>query len=245
MSMTQLIIGACLGFMIAQGVLHGIRQLQGWLQQDRVRTRVRALVPAPALIGGFVRYAGPVGASAALITLGVWAVSDYLAAKSAHAAAMASLFDPAVAEAPTDPHNAIDDSAPAAAAPALDAAPAAAAHDIDPYHDPDFKVQRPAHKAGTAPSLKETLLQRSEAKTRSELLRQLQQHAQRSQYDCEAAERGQKYLKADLDVWGFAAWQVKYFPAEGYQGATLPQCRDIKNVLDPTALDLHATVARK
>ena len=106
-------------------------------------------------------------------------------------------------------------------------------------------MQRPAHKAGTAPSLKETLLQRSEAKTRSQLLRQLQQHAQRSQYDCEAAERGQKYLKADLDVWGFAAWQVKYFPVEGYQGATLPQCRDIKNVLDPTALDLHSTVAKK
>ena len=244
MSMTQLIIGACLGFMIAQGVLHGIRQLLGWLQHERVRTRVRALVPAPALIGGFVRYAGPVGASAALITLGVWGVSDYLAAKSARAAATANLFDPAVAEAPTDPHNATDDSAPPAAVPAVDAAPAAASG-ANPYHDADFKVQRPARKAGTAPTLKETLLQRSEAKTRSELLRQLQQHAQRSQYDCEAADRGQKYLKADLDVWGFAAWQVKYFPVEGYQGATLPQCRDIKNVLDPSSLDLHSTVARK
>jgi hypothetical protein len=244
MSMTQLIIGACLGFMIAQGVLHGIRQLSGWLQHDRVRTRVRALVPAPALISAFVRYAGPVGASAALITLGVWAVSDYLAAKSAHAAAMANLFDPAVSEAPTDPHNVAEVSAPPAAVPVVDAAPAAA-NGPDPYHDPDFKVQRPAHKAGTAPSLKETLLQRSEAKTRSELLRQLQQHAQRSQYDCEAADHGQKYLKADLDVWGFAAWQVKYFPPADYQGATLPQCRDLKNVLDPTLLDLHSTVAKQ
>jgi hypothetical protein len=244
MSMTQLIIGACLGFMIAQGVLHGIRQLLGWLQHDRVRTRVRDLVPAPALIAAFVRYAGPVGASAALITLGVWGVSDYLAAKSARAAAMANLFDPAVAEAPTDPHNAVDETAPPAAVPAVDTA-SAAANAVDPYRDPDFKVQRPSHKAGAAPSLKETLLQRSEAKTRNELLRHLQQHAQRSQYDCEAADRGQKYLKADLDVWGFAAWQAKYFPAEGYQGATLPQCRDIKNVLDPAALDLHSTVASK
>ena len=244
MSMTQLIIGACLGFLIAQGVLHGIRQLLGWLQQERVRTRVRALVPAPGLILAFVRYAGPVGASAALITLGVWAVSDYLAARSARAAAMANLFDPAVTEAPTDPHNAAVDSAPPAAVPVLATAPATASG-VDPYHDPDFKVQRPAHKAGTAPSLKETLLQRSEAKTRGELLRHLQQHAQRSQYDCEAAERGQKYLKADLDVWGFAAWQAKYFPTEGYQGATLPQCRDIKNVLDSAALDLHSTVAKQ
>ncbi len=244
MSMTQLIIGACLGFMIAQGVLHGIRQLLDWLPQDRVRTRVRALVPAPALIGAFVRYAGPVGASAALITLGVWAVSDYLAAKSARTAPTASLFDPAVAEAPTDPHNLSDDHAAPAAGVAADAA-SAPANGADPYHDAEFKVQRPAHKAGTALSLKETLLQRSEAKTRGELLRQLQQHAQRSQYDCEAADRGQKYLKADLDVWGFAAWQVKYFPAEGYQGATLPQCQDIKNVLDPSSLDLHSTVAQK
>ena len=114
----------------------------------------------------------------------------------------------------------------------------------DPYADRDYKVHRRGHGRSSALSLKETLLQRSEAKARAELLRDMQLHASRSQYDCEAAERAGRYLKAGLDVWGFAAWQLKYFPVTGYKGATLAGCKDIPNVVDPIPLDLQATVAQ-
>jgi hypothetical protein len=67
---------------------------------------------------------------------------------------------------------------------------------------------------------------------------------QRSQYDCEAAERAEHYLKVGLDVWGFAAWQQRYFPMDGYKGATLEQCRDIKAIV-PGSLDLQSTVAQQ
>jgi hypothetical protein len=67
----------------------------------------------------------------------------------------------------------------------------------------------------------------------------------RSQYDCEAADHANKYLKAGLDVWGFAAWQLKHFPVDSYSGATLAQCKDIKNVIDPTRLNLQSALARE
>jgi hypothetical protein len=247
MSMTQLVIGATLGFLIAQGVLHGMRQFLAWAQRDSVRARVRAFTPAPAtaLISGFIKYAGPVGASAALILLGVWGVGDYLAAKSARAAAMTNFDDPAAADAPTDPRNAADEHSVLAAAPTLEPSPPAGSEALDPYRDQDFKVQRRSHRGGGEQSLKESLLQRAETKARNELLLQMKQHAQRSQYDCEAAAHADKYLKAGLDVWGFTAWQEKYYPTTGYTGATLAQCKDIKNVLDPAALDLRSTVAQK
>ena len=93
-------------------------------------------------------------------------------------------------------------------------------------------------------SLKETLLRRSEARAQADLLRETQQHLHRSQYDCEAADRASKYVKAGLDVWGFAAWQIRHFSMVSYKGATLPQCRDIKNVVDPASLRLQSTVAQ-
>jgi hypothetical protein len=31
---------------------------------------------------------------------------------------------------------------------------------------------------------------------------------------------------------------------DGYKGATLAQCKDIKNVVDPSSLDLQSTVAQ-
>src|SRR5882762_2374862 len=95
-------------------------------------------------------------------------------------------------------------------------------------------------------SLKETLLQRSEAKACAELLRGTQQRLSRSQYDCEAADRAGKYLKAGLDVWGFAAWQIRHFPMDGYKGAMLPQCKDIKDIVDhSSSVDLQSTVAQQ
>ncbi|HEY1874152.1 MAG TPA: hypothetical protein VGG67_07110 [Steroidobacteraceae bacterium] len=245
MSMTQLIIGTALGFVVAQSALYGLRHSFGWLQREEVRTRIRALTPSPgnAFIAGFIRYAAPIGASAALITLGVWAVSDYLAAKAAHSAAFTSSLEPATA--PAVPAQGSSDEV-ASSTPVRNAEPATAfqPENVDPYADPDYKVHRRAHRPGSALSLKETLVQRSEAKARIELLRDMQLHASRSQYDCEAADHAGRYLKAGLDVWGFAAWQMKYFPVPAYRGATLAGCKDIPNAIDPTQLDLQSTVAQ-
>ena len=46
-------------------------------------------------------------------------------------------------------------------------------------------------------------------------------------------------------MWGFGAWQLKYFPIEGYKGATLDACKEIPNVADPSQLDLQSTVAQE
>jgi hypothetical protein len=246
MSMGQLVIGAALGFIIAEGVLYGIRYLILWLRRDETRRRLRTFTASrdSAFIAGFTRYGALVGASAAIITLGAWAVGDYLAAKSARSAALANASDPAIsAPAPTVRHS-DDDAGAVEPAADVDAAKSSPPAGADPYADPDFKVQHRVHRAGTPVSLKETLLERSEAKARTELLRETKQHLRRSQYDCEAADRAARYLKAGLDVWGFAAWQVKYFPTDGYKGATLPECKDIKDVLDLSSVDLQSTVAQ-
>jgi hypothetical protein len=243
MNMSQLIIGTALGFFVAQGALYGIRGSIGWLQRDQVRQRISELAPSREsdLIGAFIRHAGLIGASAALITFGVWSVKDYLATRSAHSAAIADTFEPAtgVTESAGTRGTALVAAAPATA-PEADPS-GATAQDVDPYADPDFQVHRRSHHAE---SLKETLVQRSEARARAELLTETQQHLHRSQYDCEAAERASKYVKVGLDVWGFASWQVKYFPVDGYTGATLSQCQDIKNVIDPSWVNLQSTVAQ-
>jgi hypothetical protein len=245
MSMTQLIIGTALGFVVAQSGLYGIRHSLGWLQREEVRTRIRTL-PGHVIVGGFIRYAAPIGAVAALITLGVWALGDYLAARAAGSAvALANTLDPATAAGAVQAQSSADEASGSGGGGPAEPATAAQPDGADPYGDPDYKVHRRTHRAGSSSSLKETLLQRSEAKARAELLRDMQQHASRSQYDCEAAERAARYLKAGLDVWGFGAWQLKYFPTQGYQGATLVACKDIPNVLDPSQLDLQSTVAQE
>jgi len=246
MSMAQLVIGAALGFIIAEGVLYGIRHLILWLQRDETRRwfRTFSVSRESAFMAGFTRYGALVGASAAIITLGAWAVGDYLAAKSARSAAMANAFDAATSVPAPAPQHSPDDTAAIDATADADSAKTAPADGVDPYADPDFKVEHPAHRGGTPVSLKETLLERSEAKARAELLRETKQHLRRSQYDCESADHAARYLKAGLDVWGFAAWQLKYFPAGGYKGATLAECKDIKDVLDPSSVDLKSTVAQ-
>jgi len=235
MSMTQLVIGTALGYFVAQGVLYSIKHLIGWLRRTDARKRILRLAPSlgSTFFAGFTKYATLVGAGAAVITLGVWAVGDYLAAQSARSAATADVLEPSTAVPVSDAHGSAHEVA--------GHAPAAVPVDnVDPYTDSDFKVQR---RSGH--SLKETLLQRSEGKARADLLRETQQHLYRSQYDCEAADRASKYLKAGLDVWGFAMWQTRYFPADSYKGATLPQCKDIKNVVDPSSLHLQSTVAQE
>lgn len=244
LSMTQLIFGAALGFLLGEGVLHGIKHSIGWLQRDEVRKRVGKLssVRGSELIGGFIKYAGVIGAIGALITLGVWSVGDYLAAKSVHRVLSAKTSDGAVAAPIPDPDGFANAGARIAAPPKANPATAVRFDNVAAYADPAFKVQRPQH-AGPHSSLRETLVQRSEARARADLLRQTQEYVHRSQYDCEAAERAAKYLKAGLDVWGFATWQFKYFPREGYKGATLPQCKDIENVGGAAGIDLQSTVA--
>jgi hypothetical protein len=247
MGMIQLIIGTALGFIVAQSGLYGIRHSMGWLQREDVRMRIRALTPSPgqAIVAGFIRYAAPIGASAALITLGVWAIGDYLAAKAVRSVALASDVEPASAAAVAQPQGVPEEGAATAGVANVQPATAVQPENSDPYADPDYRVRRPTHRAGNASSLKETLLQRSEAKARAELVREMHRHAGRSQYDCEAANRAARYLKAGLDVWGFAAWQVKYFPTEGYTGATLAACKGIPNVVDPAQLELESTVAQQ
>jgi hypothetical protein len=247
MSMTQVIFASALGFIAAQGGLYGMKSFAGWLQRDGIRARIGGLIPSSAhgFIGAFIRYAAPVGASVALVTLGAWAVGDYLSARAARSALAAGALDPAAA-AVVDGTTPADEVASTAPAPAPEAAaPSTPVSSIDPYADEDYKVHHKKRRAGAAASLEETLLQRSETKARTELMRDIQQHVARSQYDCEAADRAQRYLKAGLDVWGFGSWQAKYFPTDAYSGATLPQCLDIKNVIDPAALNLQSTVAQQ
>jgi len=245
MSMVQLVIAAAFGFLVAQGVLYGLARLIGWLRHGDLLRRARAVraTPAPTVLGTLIRYAAPVGVSVALLTLGVWAVSDYLAAKSA-CNSEANLFDSA-ARAPV-PEQAAPPVLSASLPPVPPPEPVEELSGTiqDPYADPAFKVQHKPHRAGASLSLKETLVQKSETRARNELLRELQQHARRSQYDCEAPGRAGKYLKAGLDVWGFASWQVKYFPVNSYRGATLQQCRAIKSIVAST-VDVQSAVAQQ
>jgi hypothetical protein len=230
MGMSQLVIGTAFGFIVAQVLLFGIRGSIGSAQRDQLRLRLRKLMPTrgSVIVHGFVKYAAPVAVGAALITLGAWAVGDYFAAKSARSAPIASVLDPAVDAAGNDQSGNAAQTLPPPALAAADAADEGSAGTPDPYKDADFKVRHKFHRG--PPTLKEQLVQKEEARARSELLAGLKQHAQRSQYDCEVVDRAQKYLKAGLDVWGFTAWQSKYFPEEGYKGTTMPQCADIQNV---------------
>jgi hypothetical protein len=252
MSMSQLVIGAAIGYIVAHLVLFGTKYSMAWLRRDAVQTRLRVLAsaPGPAVAAGLIKYGAVIGASAALLALGAWAIGDYYAARSASSAVAASVADspaPAPASSPQRSEEEVaaqPASRQAVRVASVAASAGAAAQTADPYSDPAFKVEHPAHHAGDAAGLTEKLVRRSEVRARAELLADTKQHAARSQYDCEAADRAEKYLHADLDVWGFAAWQVKYFPVDGYKGATLTQCRDIKSVVDPTELDLRSTVAQ-
>lgn len=245
MSMTKLVIGAALGFLLAQGLLYVLGRLTGPLRKGELLARVRSLhaTPEPTVLGALIKFAAPLGIGAALITLGVWAVNDYLAARSARNAE-AHLFDSS-APAP-DPEQS---AAPLQSASLKPPPPAEFVDETrgaapDPYADPEFRVQRKPQRAGAAPTLKEKLVQQSETRARDALLRELRQHLNRSQYDCEAADHAGRYLKAGLDVWGFTTWQVKYFPVASYRGATLERCRTIKNVV-ASSLDLQSAVAQQ
>ena len=233
MNMTQLVLGCALGFLVAQGVLYGLRRLFGGKARAAPPEADEKSIPL-SYIRAFISYAAPVFASAAFVLLGAWSLQDYLSGKSARAAA-ADVAEPVVpADTPAPPTA-------STAAPDVDAEAAAANSAPDPYADPDFRV---AHHARSA-SLKDQLVQRAEQKARAELLAQMRQHAQRSQYDCEAADHAQKYLKAGLDVWGFTTWQAKYFPVENYQGATLAQCEEIHSATDPARMNLKSAVAQR
>lgn len=240
MTMTQLILGCALGFMVAQGIVYGLKRLFG-RKKTVVAARPGVAKPArPSYLRTFIRYAAPVGACAAFLMLAAWTIGDYMAGRSAHTVNVEPADTPAeaaVADAQAATGTvAAPDPAPAAVADAEPKAPAA----VDPYADADFKVK---HHARGALSLKEKIVQHAEQKADSELLRDTQAHAQRSQYDCETADHAQRYLKAGLDVWGFTTWQAKYFPVGSYQGATLEVCQEIKDLVDPSRRNLQASVA--
>src|SRR5882724_6915622 len=150
MSMTQLIIGTALGFFLAQGVLYSIRLLIGWLQRSDARKRI--LKPTPSLgsafISAFIKYAAPVGAGAAVITLCVWAVGDHLAEKSARSAATADGFKRSTFVPASDPHGSPNELSRTASVSKVGRSPALTADNVDPYADSDFKVQRRSHRPG-------------------------------------------------------------------------------------------------
>ncbi|MBV8341173.1 MAG: hypothetical protein JO173_02220 [Gammaproteobacteria bacterium] len=240
--MLQLVFGAALGCIVAQCALHCLGLIAARLRCTDSRVQLQRLLAAPrlSLLGGLSKYAGLAAAAVAVIALAAWSLEDYLKSKSAHAAAPAAADSSA---AMSEADGSVDDlpgSATAGSGPPGAGAPAAA---VDPYSDADFKVKRQSRRAGAALSLKDTLLERSEGRARADLLSETTQHLHRSQYDCETAVHAEQYLKAGLDVWGFAAWQSKYFPTAGYKGATLPQCKDVKEVLDPSALSAQSGVA--
>ncbi|MBS0577720.1 MAG: hypothetical protein JSR36_00495 [Proteobacteria bacterium] len=232
MSMTQLVLGCALGFLIAEGILWAFRHL---LRRRAPAARAARTESIPSsYIRAFIQYAAPVGASVAFVALGAWTVQDYLSAKSARAAA----------EQPEAPLAA--EPAPDAASESIAAAPAGADEEAeprqpDPYKDAEFRVVRHAHPGEP---LRDRLVQRAEQKAGAQLLAELRAHAQRSQYDCEAVEHAQRYLKAGLDVWGFSMWQSKHFPVEKYPGATLPQCQELERTVDPSLINLKSAVAR-
>ncbi|GAC1697218.1 MAG: hypothetical protein PVS2B3_08520 [Steroidobacteraceae bacterium] len=242
MNLSQLVLGSALGFLLAQGLLYALRHAIAWLAHDEPRPgTTRLTLPRPsAIVSGLLSRAGLIAAGAAVITLSAWAARDYLLSRSVPAESAADAPDVAtavpVADSPASPDG-IPGPAPASR-PGTSVAPA---RSVDPYRDPDYQIHR---RAGKAVSLKERLLRRSEDKARAELIRQTQQHVRRSQYDCEAAERASRYVRGGLDVWGFASWQVKYFPVDSYTGATLPKCQAVKDVVDPSWVDLHSTVAQ-
>lgn len=243
--MSQIVIGSTLGFLLAQCLLQGMRLMFVSERRAQLRQNLQTAfnVRESGLADGFVKYAGAVALVAALTVLGGWGLADYLEAKSSAAATK----DPELAQASADalpipaPAEGHDPGA-AVAEPVADTDYANESA-VDPYSDSEFSVRRRAHR-GTA-NLKDAFLQRSEEKARSDLLRETQERAPRSQYDCEVAAHAARYIKAGLDVWGFTTWQAKYFPLEGYKGATIPECRGIRDVIDPKRINVKSAVANR
>src|ERR1700757_2917115 len=188
MNMTQLVVGAALGFLLAEGVLYCIKRLIGWLLREEVRAHLRTFTPRSghAIVHASLKYGALLGAAAALTTLGMWATGDYFAGRSARSSAAGDV-EPTTAAPASGAAESPRRSAELAPAPKADDSAPAAAASVDPYADPDFKVRR--RPAGTRLTLKETLVQRAEGKARAELLTEMKQHQTRSQYDCEAADR--------------------------------------------------------
>ncbi len=172
MNMTQLVLGCALGFIIAQGMLYGLRRL--FTRKARVAA-ADADGKSMSFVRGFIRYAAPAFASAAFVLLGAWTLQDYLSAKAAPV--VADVPDPATA--PVAPQTAAPETV--AAAPGVDPD---ADSGPDPYADPDFKVTHHA-RAGN-PQGQARAARRTEGAHGA--AHGIHQHAQRSQYDCEAAD---------------------------------------------------------
>jgi hypothetical protein len=244
--MSQIVIGSTLGFVLAQCLLQGVKLVFVSARREEMRQRLRTAfsLRESGLADGFVKYAGAVALVAALTVLGGWSLADYLEAKSSAAATKDTEVAQGAAEslpAPARPEaNGLD--AGAAADPVADRDYANESA-VDPYSDSEFSVRRRARRG--ASDLKDAFLQRSEEKARSDLLKQTQEREQRSQYDCEVAAHAARYIKAGLDVWGFATWQAKYFPLDGYKGATLPECKSIRDVIDPKRINVKSAVANR
>lgn len=235
--MTELVIGAALGFIVGECALVGLKHVARFLQRDQRSIRLRNLFAwqGSGLVGRLARHASVFAAGAGVFALAAWSVTNYLAARDAQRAVNTASARTVTAR----PLSADDDLSEVA----YEGPSAVQVADPDPYSDPEFKTPHQPHQAGTSRRLTEILLQRSETRARADLLKETQERAQRSQYDCEAAARAARYLKSGLDVWGFAAWQKKYFPLDTYKGATLVQCKTIEKRIDSADGDPNQTVA--
>src|SRR5437588_10929244 len=87
MNMTQLVFGAALGCLLAQGVLYCIKPFIAWLRRDELRARLRALTPPSgrAIAHASIQYAVLLGAAALITPVGVAAGGYYSARRSARA----------------------------------------------------------------------------------------------------------------------------------------------------------------
>ena len=138
MSMMRLVIGAALGFILAQGVLYCLKRFVGWLQRAEVSQwaqRLR-LAGGSGFAGGFAKYAGPVAAAVAVIALAAWTIEDYLRTRSAPSAAVAAAADAAAVAADAD--SVADEVAGLTPASTSEAATAAQVTGVDPYGDASF-----------------------------------------------------------------------------------------------------------
>ncbi len=242
--MMDIVFGSALGVLLAEALLQALKLAFVRARRDEARERILSILRLREsdIADGFVKYAGAVGVLVALTVLGGWGLADYLSAKSSEQARNGVPM-PSLAAALPEPARPADQPSEPESSQAAQSAKVEVAGS-DPYSDSEFEVRRRGHRAG-ASSLKDAFLRRSEDKARADLLRQTQERGQRSQYDCEAAVHASRYLKAGLDVWGFTTWQVKYFPLDGYKGATLSECKGIKEVIDPKRINVKSAVANR
>jgi len=151
LSMTQLIFGAALGFLLGEGVLHGLKQSIGCSSATKCVNGLVSFVRARNRAHRrFHQVCGCNRGDRALITLGVWGVGDYLAAKSVHRAMSANTSDGGRGGLLTGSAWLSERGYADRFAASGNSATAVRVDNVAPYADPAFKVQRRPQHAATS-----------------------------------------------------------------------------------------------